>query len=62
MFSFSFPLIIFPGIIFMIAKDYVDRHNIDHLHEESSIDLSVHLAAANMFQTLGLGKRYNQVF
>ena len=41
----------------MIAKDYVDRHNIDHLHEESSIDLSVHLAAANWFQNLGLGKR-----
>ena len=49
MFSFSFPLINIPGFIFMIVKTFVDGHNIDYFHEESSIDLSVHLAATHYF-------------
>lgn len=48
-FSFSFPLITIPALLYFLGKHCVDRHNILYFHEETYVHHKVHLAVIKYF-------------
>ena len=49
LFSFSFPLIIIPALLYFLGKHCVDRHNILYFHEITYVHHKVHLAVIKYF-------------